>query len=139
MRDMWCPSSDSNREPSASKAAATANCARGAGLVEQAGFEPTRNETTSGLQPGALPNRRLLRYGGQSGIRTRSDQLLRLTCLPITPTARRTYRSRYRKVVCAAGFEPATPRFQGANSDQTELRTVVLGRGGEVFMGENIT
>ena len=29
-------------------------------LVERAGFEPTRNETTSGLQPGALPNGRSL-------------------------------------------------------------------------------
>ena len=33
-----------------------------------------------------------------------------------------------RVVVCAAGFEPATPRFQGANSTP-ELRTEMEGRG----------
>ena len=42
----------------------------------------------------------------------------------------------YRQLlVCAVGFEPTTPRFQTENSDQTELRTVILGRGRDgVFM-----
>ena len=30
-------------------------------------------------------------------------------------------------MVCAAGFEPATPHFQGENSDLTELNTDKIG------------
>ena len=48
------------------------------------------------------------------------------------------YRSRYRNrkgMVWAAGFEPATTRFQSADSGLTELHPVSEGRGsGGVFM-----
>ena len=45
----------------------------------------------------------------------------------------------YRELVCAAGFEPATPRFQTENSDRTELRTEIFGRGlEEVFMMDGV-
>ena len=48
------------------------------------------------------------------------------------------YLSRYRKMVWAAGFEPATSRFRAGISDQAELRPEGEGRGRAVtFMGEN--
>ena len=131
---VWCPTPDSNRENLVSKTSAYAIPPAGQILVERLGFEP--NEPKQQIY--SLPPRHTgitLRLGGQSGIRTLNKHLLRMPCLPITPIAR-DYRSRYRnrKVVCAAGFEPATPRFQGENSGPTELRTEVEGRGRGHFM-----
>lgn len=111
-----------------SKTIVTANYTSGAKyLVDSLGIEPSEPKQ----EIYSLPLRRtgITILGGLCRIRTRNEFLLRKTCLPITPTARKNYRSRYRKLVCAAGFEPATPRFQGENSDLTELRTEVLGRG----------
>ncbi len=134
--NIWCPTPDSNRENLVSKTSTYAIPSAGRYLVESLGFEP--NEPKQQIY--SLPPRHtgIPLRGGQSGIRTQSDRLLRSTCLPITPTARKDYRSRYRKMVCAAGFEPATPRVQGENSDRTELRTVVFGRGdvGVFMIGE---
>ena len=130
----WCPTRDSNSESPASKAGAVASFASGAfggaGRIRTYTAMPT-----SGLQPGALPSGRPLR-GGPSRIRTCNELLLRQPRLPITPSARDYSPSRYRnrKVVWAAGFEPATSRFRAEDSDQAELRPVVDGRGSNVFI-----
>ena len=130
---MWCPVRESNSETSVSKtvdfsnlsnwaligspgeirthkptpfeSAAYTNSATGPmDMVGRRGFEPLQTVLTCGLQPRALPNRR-------------------------PPQRVNQYRKvRSRKLVCAAGFEPATSRFQGEDST-TELRTEVLGRG----------
>lgn len=56
--------------------------------------------------------------------------LLRKLRLPIAPQALKNQdRSRNRKLVWAVGFEPTTSRFQGEDSDRTELRPEMVGRG----------
>jgi hypothetical protein len=128
----WCPTRDSNSESPASKAGAVANFASGA-LVEREGFEPTRTSRPRGYGP--VPYLIGVRSGGgPRRIRTCNKPLLRRVRLPITPAARDYRPSRYRKVVWVAGFEPATSRFQGENSDQAELHPVVEGRGRLTFM-----
>lgn len=136
---MWCPTSDSNRETPASKADGFANSPSRACVVDEQGVEPCTAGVLRGYSPTVYRSRTRPNLGRRPGIRTLNKRLLRTPCLPITPTAR-DYRYRNRKVVCAAGFEPATPRFQGANSDQTELRTVIVGRGSAGdFMMTNYT
>ena len=126
---LWCPDQDSNPESPRSKRGAVAyfaiGASGGAGRIRTYTAEPT-----SGLQPGALPVGRPLR-GGLTEIRTQNFALLRRARLPITPSARNYSPSRYRnrKVVWVAGFEPATTRFQGADSDQAELHPEKVGRG----------
>lgn len=48
------------------------------------------------------------------------------------------YRRRRAEMVWAAGFEPATFRFQTGNSDQAELRPEGEGRGRSVFMARSL-
>jgi hypothetical protein len=48
---MWCPSSDSNREPPASKAVTSTSWARGALLDHPLGFEPKFPDSKSGVLP----------------------------------------------------------------------------------------
>ena len=132
---VWCPTPDSNRENLVSKTSAYAIPPAGQILVGEQGVEPCTTRVLRGYSPTIYRSCTRPMFGGRCGIRTHNEQLLRLPCLPITPIAR-DYRSRYRnrKVVCAAGFEPATPRFQGENSGPTELRTEVEGRGRGHFM-----
>ena len=129
-------------------------------MVDQVGFEPTRLVPTSGLQPGALPFGRLIRwypasdsnreppaskagtttncasgaFGGPTEIRTQMISLLRRARLPITPSAR-NYPSRYRnrKMVRVAGFEPAASAFRGRPSTGLTLHPVTVGRGRMTF------
>lgn len=102
----WCPARDSNPQYLASKASAFA--------VSPAG------RTT----------------GGPAQIRTENFALLRRTRLPVTPQAP-TYRSRSRnrKVVWVAGFEPAASAFQARPSTGLTLHPEMVGRGRAAFMG----
>ena len=77
--------------------------------------------------------------GGPGGIRTHNRTALEAdaTANCATGPLDQRYRSRNRKgMVWTAGFEPATTRFQGADSDQAELHPEKVGRGSMRFIGE---
>ena len=135
--EWWCPSRDSNSEYLASKASAFSSFATGAVVVDL-GVEPS--EPKQPIYSRSLRRTGILhRVGGQARIRTENFGLLRTARLPITPPARTYSPSRYRNrkaVVWVAGFEPATSRFQGEDSDQAELHPERVGRGSVVSMRE---
>lgn len=125
----WCPARESNSETSVSKTVDFANLSSWAGAPCK-DSNPRPPIYRNGALPAELRGHYLV---DRLGVEPSEDGL---QGLPVLRHAARGNQARVRSriVVCAAGFEPATPRFQGANSDLTELRTEVLGRGGEVFM-----
>ena len=131
----WCPEQDLNPQSLASKASAFAIFAIGAS--GGASWNRTKWAETTGLQPVPAPyrsNAPVWWAGSDSNRELRSFEKRAFTdyatCPDYSPS-----RYRNRKMVWAAGFEPATTRFQGADSDQAELRPEGVGRGSmETFM-----
>ena len=101
------------------------------GLVVGEGFEPPRTSRPAGYS--RVPCRIGVPTvcGGPDRIRTYNNATFEIAATADCATGPLDQRSRYRnrKMVWAVGFEPTTSRFQDEDSDLTELRPDVVGRG----------